>query len=196
VFWRETGLNLQISVNVSAANLLEPDFTDCRLAGLTYHSLPASGLELEITEGAVMEDAVRATAALEAIACAGIRLAIDDFGTGYSSLSYLQRLPTHVVKIDQSFILDLVADPRKRSLVSALISLSHEFGYRVVAEGVETGQVLDLLEVGGCDEAQGYFLGRPMAPVDFVAWCRDGPYAPHIHHAAEVSLPPALFVSR
>jgi EAL domain-containing protein (putative c-di-GMP-specific phosphodiesterase class I)/GGDEF domain-containing protein len=195
VTWRSTGFDLQVSVNVSAANLLEPDFADRVLAGLAHHSLPAGCLELEITESAVMEDAGRAMAVLETVARAGIRLAIDDFGTGYSSLSYLERLPVHVVKIDQSFIRDLVTDERKRSLVSTIISLSHDLGYRVVAEGVETRRVMDLVEAATCDEAQGYFFGRAMAPDDFMAWCRAGQYAPHVHRPVQAILPPASFVS-
>ena len=117
-----------------------------------------------------MSDGGQALAQLEAIAAAGIRLAVDDFGTGYSSLSYLQRLPVHAVKIDQSFMRDLEADTRRRSLVSTMILLSHNLGYRVVAEGVETRQVLDIVAGAACDEVQGYFYGRPMAPADFQTW--------------------------
>jgi EAL domain-containing protein (putative c-di-GMP-specific phosphodiesterase class I)/GGDEF domain-containing protein len=193
--WRDTSLDLRISVNVSAANLLEPDFAERVVARLAHYSLPASCLELEITESAVMEDASRAITALEAIAGSGVQLAIDDFGTGYSSLSYLQRLPAHVVKIDQSFIRDLAVDDRKRSLVSTMISLSHDLGYRVVAEGVETRQILDLVEETACDEVQGYFFGRPMAPDDFMAWCRGGRYTPHIQRPVDATLPPASLVS-
>lgn len=125
-----------------------------------------------------MEDAGKALAMLEAIAAAGVRLAIDDFGTGYSSLAYLQRLPAQVVKIDQTFMRDIMADERKQSLVLMMISLSHNFGYRVVAEGVETAEVLHLIGQAGCDEAQGYFFGRPMSPEQFAAWCRESPHVP------------------
>ena len=171
--WRDAGLDLHLSVNVSTANLLEHDFADRVVQGLARHSLAAGCLELEVTESAIMEDAGQALAVLEAVAGAGVRLAIDDFGTGYSSLSYLQRLPAHVVKIDQSFVRDLAIDGRKRSLVSTMVSLAHDLGYRVVAEGVETREVLALVEGAGCDEAQGYLFGRPMAPESFVTWRRD-----------------------
>jgi EAL domain-containing protein (putative c-di-GMP-specific phosphodiesterase class I)/GGDEF domain-containing protein len=182
--WRNAGLDLQISVNVSAVNLLEPDFVERAISGLAHHSLAANCLELEVTESALMEDASRSIATLEAIARAGIRLAIDDFGTGYSSLSYLQRIPAHVVKIDQSFLRDIVTDERKRALVATMIELSHKLGYRMVAEGIETPQALALIEKTTCDEAQGYLFGRPMDASDFVAWCQESPYAPRARRPA------------
>ncbi len=170
--WRAAGLGLQLSMNVSASNLLEHDLAARVIRGLAKHALVAEHLELEITESALMEDGGQALAQLEAIAGSGIRLAIDDFGTGYSSLSYLQRLPVQVVKIDQSFVRDLAGDERKRSLVSTMILLSHNLGYHVVAEGVETRRVLDIVADAKCDEAQGYFFARPIIPDDFVAWTR------------------------
>jgi len=190
--WREAGLDLQVSVNVSAANLQEPDFADRVLDALARHSLTASCIELEVTETGVMADAVQALAVLEALAGAGIRLAIDDFGTGYSSLSYLQRLPAHVVKIDQSFVRDLATNERQRALILAMTSLSHDLGYRVVAEGVETKDVLALVEVAGCDEAQGYLFARPMTPQDFLAWCRESEFAPSSLKAPPLSEPSIL----
>jgi len=174
--WRDAGLDLKLSVNVSAANLLEHDFVGRVVAGLAEHSLGAGSVELEITESAIMKDAGQGLAVLEGIASAGLRLAIDDFGTGYSSLSYLQRLPAQIVKIDQSFMRDLAADERKHVLVETMISLSHDLGYRVVAEGVETRTVLDVLERAHCDEAQGYLFGRPMEPSDFTTWLQDWRY--------------------
>ena len=171
--WRAASLGLQLSMNVSASNLLERDLDARLLQGLAKHALAAECLELEMTESALMEDGKQSLSQLEAIAGAGIRLAIDDFGTGYSSLSYLQRLPVHAVKIDQSFMRDLAADARKRSLVSTMILLSHNLGYRVVAEGVETRQVLDIVADAACDEVQGYFFGRPMIPEAFSAWVND-----------------------
>jgi len=170
--WRAAGLDLQLSMNVSASNLLEHDLDARVMRGLAKHALAAEHLELEITESALMEDGGQALAQLEAIAGAGIRLAIDDFGTGYSSMSYLQRLPVQVVKIDQSFMRDLADNERKRSLVSTMILLSHNLGYRVVAEGVETRRVLDIVADAKCDEVQGYFFARPMIPDAFVAWTR------------------------
>ncbi len=171
--WRRAGLVLQMSVNVSASNLLEPDFADRVALGLIRHALSAGCLELEMTESAAMEDAGQALTVLDAVSHAGTRLAIDDFGTGYSSFAYLQRLPAHVVKIDQSFVRGLAIDERKRALISTMASLARDLGYRVVAEGVETREVLDCLEGTGCDEGQGYYFGRPMSPDGFATWRRE-----------------------
>ncbi len=170
--WRDAGLDLQLSMNVSASNLLEHDLDRRVMQGLAKQALAPERLELELTESALMEDGGQALAMLEAIAGAGVRLAIDDFGTGYSSLAYLQRLPVHVVKIDQSFMRDLEADERKRSLVSTMTLLSHNLGYRVVAEGVETKPVLDAIADAACDEVQGYFFSRPMPAADFSSWAQ------------------------
>lgn len=168
--WRAAGLVLQVAVNVSATNLLEPDFVERVIDGLTQHGLPPGCLELEITESAIMEHPQKAQATLEAIAAAGICLAIDDFGTGYSSLSYLQSMPADVVKIDQSFIRELEHDERKHVLVSTMITLSHDLGHRVVAEGVESAPARQFLLAAGCDEAQGYLFAAPMEAAAFLAW--------------------------
>ncbi len=173
--WRAQGLGMELAVNVSAVNLLEPDFCIRLLDGLHRHGLPASSLALEITESALMENPKMAEATLCALAAAGVRLAIDDFGTGYSSLAYLQSLPVQVVKIDQGFVRGIEADERKRSLVSAMIKLAHDLGHRVVAEGVETDDVASLLEAAGCDQAQGYLYARPMPPDAFVQWLDERP---------------------
>ena len=168
--WREAGMALQLSLNVSAANLLEPDLAGRVTGALDRRGLPRDCLELEITESAIMEQPARAHATLEAIAASGVHLAVDDFGTGYSSLAYLQRMPADVVKIDQSFIRELESDPRQQGLVKAMISLSQDLGHRVVAEGVENEAVLAFLREAGCDEAQGYWFGRPMEVDVFTGW--------------------------
>ena len=173
VAWRASGLDLQLSVNVSAGNLGEPDFAERAQDALQRYGLPSRCLEFEVTESAVMQNTAQGVAMLHAIVDAGISVAIDDFGTGYSSLSYLQRLPAQVVKIDQSFMQDIVADRRKRALVASIISLSHDLGHRVVVEGVEDVAVLDLVKAAGCDEVQGYLFARPMPSQDFMAWMQD-----------------------
>jgi EAL domain-containing protein (putative c-di-GMP-specific phosphodiesterase class I) len=160
--WRAAGVTLQVSVNVSAANLVEPGFADGVAAGLARYRLPAACLELEITESAIMQQPLKAQATLAQIAALGVGLAIDDFGTGYSSLSYLQQMPADVVKIDQSFIRNLDSDVRQQALVTAMITLSQDLGHRVVAEGVETEAVLAVLRQAGCDEAQGYLFAAPL----------------------------------
>ncbi len=171
--WRRAGLSLTISVNISSANLHEAGFAGKVLDILARHGLPASSLELEVTETAVMSDPEIALSQLQDLAGAGIRLAIDDFGTGYSSLSYLQRLPVQVVKIDRSFVTNLDTDARQLSLVTMMVSMAKHLGHRVVAEGVETQKVLDLVRSIDCDEVQGYLLARPLSPDDFDRWLAD-----------------------
>jgi EAL domain-containing protein (putative c-di-GMP-specific phosphodiesterase class I)/GAF domain-containing protein len=166
--WRAIGVVLQVSVNVSAANLIEAEFAASVADGLARYGLPPACLELEITESAIMEQPVKAHAALDAIAALGVRLAIDDFGTGYSSLSYLQTMPADVVKIDQSFIRDVATDPRQQALVQAMITLSQDLGHRVVAEGVETEAALNFLRRAGCDEVQGYLFAAPLEAKAFM----------------------------
>ena len=168
--WRETGIDLIISVNISSANLHEPDFADTVQRILTRHRVPSALVELEVTETAVMSDAEQSLKQMKQLAAAGVRLAIDDFGTGYSSLSYLQRLPVQVVKIDRSFMDELDTDPRQLSLVTMMIAMAKHLGHRVVAEGIETPGGLDLLRSTGCDEVQGYLISRPLEVPAFAEW--------------------------
>jgi EAL domain-containing protein (putative c-di-GMP-specific phosphodiesterase class I)/GGDEF domain-containing protein len=168
--WRAAGKALQLSINVSAVNLDEKDFAERVQLYLLKHRVPASMLELEVTESAVMDNSGQAASQLVALESAGIRLAIDDFGTGYSSLSYLQRLPAQVLKIDQSFTRELTGGEREQTLVRSMISLSHDLGYRVVAEGIETAEQAEMLTAMGCDEGQGYLFARPMEVTDFERW--------------------------
>ena len=177
--WQAAGPDVHLSVNISAANLEEPDFAARVLLLLIKHRVKPELLELEITESAVMENATTASAQLEALADGGVTLAIDDFGTGYSSLAYLQRLPAHIVKIDQSFVRDLADNAGDRMLVRSMIGLSHGLGYSVVAEGVETAAVATLLREMGCEAAQGFLFARPLELPDWDRWLHD--------HAASVA---------
>lgn len=190
--WHGAGLKLQMSVNVSAANLLEADFVSTVTALLDQHGMAPGWLELEVTESAIMENQGTALATLAALDQAGVRLAIDDFGTGYSSLSYLQSMPAHVVKIDQSFVRNMAGGERNRTLVNTMISLSHELGFRVVAEGIETDDVRQLLHDQGCDEGQGYLFARPLAPEDLFAWCASAEASQTAIRAPWVPICPAL----
>jgi len=168
--WCAANMGLDLSINVSATNLSEPDFAQQVQLYLLKHRVPANMLELEVTESAVMDSSGEAIEQLAALKKAGVRLAIDDFGTGYSSLAYLQRLPTEVVKIDQSFVRNLTNDEREQTLIRSMISLTHDLGYRVVAEGIETSEAAYMLAEIGCDEGQGYFFGRPMDAGVFEQW--------------------------
>jgi EAL domain-containing protein (putative c-di-GMP-specific phosphodiesterase class I)/GGDEF domain-containing protein len=164
--WRSWDMNIKMAVNVSAANLQEVDFAADVLRELATRNLPASALEIELTESAFMADAGRAKEHMQRLTQAGVTLALDDFGTGYSSLSYLQALPAQVVKIDQSFVSGMIGDNRKRMIVASTIALAHSLGYRVVAEGVESAEVADMLRDIGCNEGQGYFWSRPVPALE------------------------------
>lgn len=159
--WKSRGIGLKLSVNFAASNLKE-DIVDEVLSVLAAYGVAGDMLEIELTEGSLMQNSAQVLAKLDRLVASGIRLAIDDFGTGYSSLSYLQRLPVSVVKIDRSFIMALGEGSREQKLVHSMIKLSHEMGYRVVAEGIEVPEAAELLRVMGCDEGQGYLFARPL----------------------------------
>ncbi|MFN4115492.1 MAG: putative bifunctional diguanylate cyclase/phosphodiesterase [Inhella sp.] len=163
------GLSLRIAVNLSTRDLLEADLLGKLQTMLAEEDCAPEWLCLEITESAIMDDPKRALETVRGLADAGFRLAIDDFGTGYSSLAYLQKLPVHEVKIDQSFVFDLDKDENNQTIVRSTIELSHKLGKKVVAEGVETVDALNLLEQWGCDEAQGYYIARPMPAEQLIA---------------------------
>ncbi len=170
--WREQGVTLCLSVNVSARNLEEKGFAGSVAAALLHHGLHPADLELEFTEGALIRHKARVLEQLNQLCNMGVGLAIDDFGTGYSSFAYLRELPATTLKLDQCFMRELHANLRDQVLVQSLISMAHDINYRVVAEGVETAEVLELLRTCRCDEIQGYYVARPMAAAgieDFLA---------------------------
>jgi diguanylate cyclase (GGDEF)-like protein len=156
-----------MSVNLSARQMRDENLIRTIRRTLEETGLPATRLELEITESMVMSDIDRSVAILNAIKALGVRIAMDDFGTGYSSLSYLKRFPIDRLKIDQSFIHDVTTDVSDAALTRTIIALAHNLGIRVLAEGVETGEQRAFLIEAGCDEAQGYFYGKPVAAADF-----------------------------
>ncbi|MDZ7854368.1 MAG: sensor domain-containing phosphodiesterase [Halomonas sp.] len=168
--WHRQGRKLRISINVSATNLEEADFAQRVLAELRRASLPTDAIELEVTESALLGKGQAAVSQLNALIEAGILIAIDDFGTGYSSLSYLHELPANIVKIDRGFITHLGEDARTQTLVASMISMAHDLGYSVVAEGVESEAALAYLGQLGCNEVQGYLLAKPLLPDAFETW--------------------------
>ncbi|MCH4812624.1 sensor domain-containing phosphodiesterase [Vreelandella neptunia] len=171
--WHRQGKALQVSVNVSATNLEEEDFAVRLLEEMARMALPSAAIEVELTESALIGQGEVAANQLKALIAAGLRIAIDDFGTGYSSLSYLHEIPAHTVKIDRRFITDLGEDARTETLVKSMISMAHDLGYRVVAEGVESEAAYQRLVQLGCEEAQGYFIARPLLPEVFEEWLQD-----------------------
>ncbi|WP_348771533.1 EAL domain-containing protein [Azospirillum sp. SYSU D00513] len=170
VVWRAEGVELALSINVSASNLERQDFTAHLVELAKQYKVPPRLLELELTESAILRNRHSAIERMNELRAAGFVFAIDDFGTGYSSLSYLEKIPASVVKIDRSFIQELSSQNRRSTLVSAMIGLIHQLGYRVVAEGVETQPALDMLAELSCDEVQGYFIARPLDAASFKCW--------------------------
>lgn len=168
--WYEQGLSLSVAVNLSARNLMDENIPKLVERLLTNYQLPASRLELEITESSIMTDPNRALRILEQLHELGVHLSIDDFGTGYSSLAYLKRLPVQTLKIDNSFVRTMLEDLQDELIVNSTIHLAHNLGLTVVAEGVENEELLTRLHAMGCDEAQGYFIGRPMAVNNADQW--------------------------
>jgi diguanylate cyclase (GGDEF)-like protein/PAS domain S-box-containing protein len=168
--WLRIGLEVPVSVNLSMRTLHDEQVPDQIMELLTAARTPARLLMLEITESTLMQDPLRTLAILERLRAEGIRVALDDFGTGHSSLAYLKRLPVDEVKIDRSFVKDIAIDETDRVIVRSTVDLAHSLGLRVVAEGVEDEMTAALLADLGCDEAQGYHLGRPLRGHDLTHW--------------------------
>jgi len=170
--WQQSGLHIPVAVNLSARNLRDPLLPDKLYQRLAAWKLDPALLHIEITESVIMEDHSISHGILTRLKEMGTRIYLDDFGTGYSSLGYLGNLPAHALKIDRSFVLDILDKPQMRTLVASIVTLGHNLGLSIVAEGVERQEELDLLTTLGCDEIQGYFFSRPLPPDDFVQWCR------------------------
>ena len=168
--WLRQNQPLEIAVNVSARILHDTSFPDLVESLLQHYDFPADYLTLEITESALIVNPEQARSILICLSNLGVRISIDDFGTGYSSLGYLQRLPVDEVKIDRSFVLGITAQAREASLVRSIIAMAHALDLTVVAEGVETVEVLDLLWSLDCDMAQGYYMSRPLPAADLERW--------------------------
>jgi diguanylate cyclase (GGDEF)-like protein len=185
---RAEGLSLQLSVNLSTRDLLDPELPQKFGALLVKQGVPAEAFCLEITESAIMDDPQRALATLNKLSGLGFKLSIDDFGTGYSSLAYLKRLPVDELKIDKSFVMSMVEDLDDAKIVRSTIDLAHNLGLTVVAEGVENGKVWDALRALECDEAQGYHMGKPMPAAEFCVWSTAWA-TKNASHASSVSAP-------
>ena len=168
--WQDSGRTLRVAVNVSARNLLDEGFVDEVVELLARWDVPASSLELEVTESAIMADPERAQRILERFAALGFTLSIDDFGAGYTSLAHLKKLPVHQLKIDRSFVSQMVTDRSDAVIVQSVVELGRNLGLTTVAEGVEDRETWDQLAELGCDVAQGYFLSRPLPAEALEAW--------------------------
>jgi diguanylate cyclase (GGDEF)-like protein len=160
--WEEDGVVLELAVNLSVRNLLDLELPNDIARLLAQYGLPAERLELEITETTIMSDPARTLAVLARLRELGLGIAIDDFGIGHSSLAYLKRLPVNELKIDRTFVMNMATSENDHVIVRSTIELAKNLGLRVVAEGVETLAVWQQLRELGCDQAQGYFLSRPV----------------------------------
>ena len=208
--WRDRGLDLVVSVNLSARNLHDPHLSAQLRDLLAANRLPARHLQLELTESSIMDDPERAGTVLRSLDQLGVRLAIDDFGTGYSSLAYLQRLPVDEIKIDRSFVAGMADRPADRVIVDSTIDLARNLGLTVTAEGVETETVLGLLRAAGCHSVQGYFVspavpaGELEALLECPLWAggmaaglargQGSLFGPQLPHEPEASAPVAVDV--
>jgi EAL domain-containing protein (putative c-di-GMP-specific phosphodiesterase class I) len=163
--WCRDGYDLNVTINVSARVLLDPEFPDTLIGLLAAYHVDPGRLMLEITETTIMVDQERALEVLRRMKEVRVRLSIDDFGTGYSSLAYLKQLPVHELKIDKSFVMNMDHNHDDAVIVKIIIELGHQLGLEITAEGVESENILSQLETLGCDVAQGYLISRPL-PAD------------------------------
>lgn len=171
--WYKVGINIEISVNVSSLCLLDPEFPDVLTGLLASYEFSAKSLMIEITETSIMVNPERSFQVLNRIADMGVGVSIDDFGTGYSSLAYLKKLPATEIKIDKSFVMDMLDNDSDMTIVNATIQLGHNLGLTVVAEGVENIDTFNKLKAMGCDILQGYFISKPVAANEFFAWIKN-----------------------
>ncbi len=175
--WRRWLHGLTLSVNLSGQDLLDARLPFFVAQHLERWQFPAAQLTLEVTESALLGDSSRAQGVLADLRHMGVRVALDDFGTGYSSLSYLKDWPVDELKVDRSFVKNMVADGRDRSIVRAIVDLAHSLGLQVVAEGVESEAILQLLGSLQCDRAQGYHMARPLPAAELKRWLRERGHA-------------------
>jgi diguanylate cyclase (GGDEF)-like protein/PAS domain S-box-containing protein len=169
--WLEMGTQMKVSVNVGANHLMRPEFlSELKAALARYPSLKANQLELEVLESVAISDMEKTVAVLNECRSLGVKLALDDFGTGYSSLTYLRKLPVDILKIDQSFVMNMLQDSEDRDIVEGVIRLAGAFDRIVIAEGVETLEHGEALVQMGCRLAQGYGIAKPMPPDEVLRW--------------------------
>ncbi len=162
-----------LSINISVNNLTTPDLVFLIQDSLSIWNVPAERLTVEITETAIMSDERSALEQLEKIRAMGVKISIDDFGTGYSSLAYFKHIPAHELKVDRSFIENILIEPQDRSIVALIIFLAKQFELKVVAEGVETKSSVSEICKLQCDYAQGFYFSKPLPFKEFIAWIED-----------------------
>lgn len=172
--WHKKGFPIGVAVNISSRCLLDPEFPDIVTGLLAAYDIPATSLMMEITETSIMVAPDRSLGILNRIHDIGVSFSIDDFGTGYSSLAYLKKLPVNEIKIDKSFVTDMLKNESDATIVNATIQLGHNLGLTVVAEGVEDRHTFDRLTTMNCDIIQGYYISKPVPPDDLMALIKTG----------------------
>jgi len=170
--WQKNGLSIGVAVNVSARVMLDPELPDLMAGLLASAGVGPSWLVVEITESTIMADQQRALEIVSRLAQMGVRISIDDFGTGYSSLAYLSKLPVNELKIDKSFVEDMLENANNEAIVRATIGLAHSLGLSVIAEGVHNEAIVEHLRQLHCDLVQGYYISSPMSTDELTDWAR------------------------
>jgi diguanylate cyclase (GGDEF)-like protein len=176
--WHKRGLNIDMSINISAHDLSNPDLPDVFADLLAEHKVNSEWITLEVTESSIMDDPKQALIVLNKLSEMHFHLSIDDFGTGYSSLAYLSKLPAQELKIDQSFVMGMTKNKNDALIVKATIDLGHNLGMKVIAEGVEDEDVWHSLKQMNCDILQGYYFSRPLEVNDFYKWLQESRWNP------------------
>jgi len=187
--WRKHHRDFAVSVNLSARNLADPNLATRVFGILSDAGADPAGLKVELTESAIVADQERAADLLANLRAGGVRVVIDDFGVGFTALAQLARLPIDEIKIDRGFVTDMASNQSNASIVRSMIELGHSLGLTVVAEGVESRRVWDLLLVLGCDIAQGYYLSRPVPAAELAGTFQAGRGVRDIKATAKRRLP-------
>jgi EAL domain-containing protein (putative c-di-GMP-specific phosphodiesterase class I) len=171
--WPKSLGSIGVAINVTHSIVCNPDLVDAIQAAASACSVGLERLTVEVTENALLADRERSHRVLSRLRELGVRISIDDFGTGHSSLAYFKQIPADELKIDKSFVMNMMADGGDARIVEQVVALGHAFGLKVVAEGVESAEVAARLAAIGCDYAQGFHYAKPLAPRDFPAWAQD-----------------------
>jgi predicted signal transduction protein with EAL and GGDEF domain len=171
--WPKNLGTVGVAVNVTPSIICNPELVEVIRSAAGQRSVPLERLTVEVTENALMVDRERSHRVLTELREMGVRVSIDDFGTGYSSLAYLKQVPADELKIDKSFVMNMLADEADARIVAQVVALGHAFGLKVVAEGVESAEVAAKLAAMGCDYAQGFHYAKPLSPKDFPGWVQE-----------------------
>jgi EAL domain-containing protein (putative c-di-GMP-specific phosphodiesterase class I) len=185
--WHAQGYNLKVSVNLSAKDLHDPELPDLISNIGRSVGIQPEWIMLEITEGSIMTEPENALAIIEVLHKMGYQFSIDDFGTGYSSLAYLKRMPLKELKIDKSFVMDILTSDNDVVIVKTIINLAHNLGLHVTAEGVENQTIMSFLKDNGCDVAQGYYINKPLSLHNFNQWITESKWKPMITETNQLS---------